>query len=154
MLSGEFFKKKDKHASAGTGWGIAGSLYDMFNGASTDVKAKQAADDKQKNDKAAAAKRDAAVEKMDDTSKQGVQTANEMALAINMFAGAVQSFSICCEHSTGVGSVGRGNREGRRLARFLNECRNSRRIPRWRKRHLGHQSLRQADQVGSGRLQG
>jgi soluble lytic murein transglycosylase-like protein len=48
---------------------------------------------KQQADKKAADQRDAAVNKLDDTSKQGIQTANEMALAINMFAGAVQSFS-------------------------------------------------------------
>ncbi|MBB4515845.1 lytic transglycosylase domain-containing protein [Paraburkholderia fungorum] len=48
---------------------------------------------KEQADKKAADQRDAAVNKLDDTSKQGIQTANEMALAINMFAGAVQSFS-------------------------------------------------------------
>ncbi|WP_025599576.1 lytic transglycosylase domain-containing protein [Burkholderia sp. WSM2230] len=48
---------------------------------------------KDQADKKAADQRDAAVNKLDDTSKQGVQTANQMALAINMFAGAVESFS-------------------------------------------------------------
>ncbi|REG57623.1 transglycosylase-like protein with SLT domain [Paraburkholderia sp. BL6669N2] len=38
-------------------------------------------------------KRDAAVDKMDAVNKQGLQTANQMNLAVNMFAGAVQSFS-------------------------------------------------------------
>ncbi|TDN69089.1 hypothetical protein [Paraburkholderia sp. BL10I2N1] len=38
-------------------------------------------------------KRDKAVDEMDSSNKQGLQTANQMALAVNMFAGAVQSFS-------------------------------------------------------------
>ncbi|MFM0695639.1 lytic transglycosylase domain-containing protein [Paraburkholderia graminis] len=56
------------------------------NRANTREQAKQEA-------KRAADGRDAAVDKMDEASKQGVQTANQMALAINMFASAVQSFS-------------------------------------------------------------
>ncbi|MFP6558891.1 lytic transglycosylase domain-containing protein [Paraburkholderia sp. B3] len=57
--------------------------------------------------------RDAAVNKMDESNKQGLQTANTMALAVNMFAGAVQSFSSAINiqqaWAAWAGEIGRAN---------------------------------------------
>jgi soluble lytic murein transglycosylase-like protein len=57
--------------------------------------------------------RDKAIDKMDQSNKQGVQTANEMSLAVNMFAGAVQSFSSAINISQAwaawAGEIGRAN---------------------------------------------
>lgn len=87
LFSGDAFKKGNKTSNV-----LDGAL-DLFGLGSTNPK-NRAEDEKKKADtKKAEDKRDAAVAKLDDTSKQGIQTANEMALAINMFAGAVQSFS-------------------------------------------------------------
>jgi hypothetical protein len=89
LFNGNYFSGK----SGGNKWGVGGALWDMIMGPSNNIKSQQDADNAQKNDKAAAEKRDDAVDKMDEANKMGLQTANEMALAVNMFSGAVQSFS-------------------------------------------------------------
>jgi soluble lytic murein transglycosylase-like protein len=53
------------------------------------TKQQEIADDKKKEQES----RDAAMDKQDQMNKQGLATANQMSLAVNMFAGAVQSFS-------------------------------------------------------------
>lgn len=74
-------------------WGIAGMLWDSLMGGA-EPKKETASKQQQKQDaKKEQDKRDAAVNKMDEANKQGIQTANQMSLAVNMFAGAVQSFS-------------------------------------------------------------
>lgn len=79
----------------GNKWGLAGMIWDNIMGmAGPDPKAKKAGDQQSKHEaKKEQDKRDAAVNKMDESNKTGVQTANQMSLAVNMFAGAVQSFS-------------------------------------------------------------
>ncbi|HEF4729999.1 lytic transglycosylase domain-containing protein [Burkholderia multivorans] len=61
----------------------------------------------------AADKRDEAVDKMDDANKQGVQTANKMALAINMFSGAVHAFTAAIDDQQAwaawAGEIGKAN---------------------------------------------
>lgn len=87
-LTGGVFGKKTAHS----GLGILGELVDMFSAPSNAAESRT--QEKSKADaKKAADKRDDAVDKMDAANKQGIQTANQMQLAVNMFAGAVQSFS-------------------------------------------------------------
>ncbi|WP_175774167.1 lytic transglycosylase domain-containing protein [Burkholderia anthina] len=82
--------------SKAPGWlGIARRLLHISDPVADEPK-KAGAADKQQQKQAAKKEqdtRDAAVDKMDESNKQGLQTANTMALAVNMFAGAVQSFS-------------------------------------------------------------
>ncbi|MCA8304180.1 transglycosylase SLT domain-containing protein [Burkholderia seminalis] len=58
-------------------------------------------------------KRDEAVDKMDAANKQGLQTANQMSLAINMFAGAVHAFSSAIDDQQAwaawAGEIGKAN---------------------------------------------
>lgn len=87
LFSGDSFKK----TAGGPKFSMLDTLLDTMglgpkDNARGGEQAKQEA-------KRAADGRDAAVDKMDEASKQGIQTANQMALAINMFASAVQSFS-------------------------------------------------------------
>lgn len=90
LFNGDYFAGK----TGGSKWGIAGDLWNSLTGPSDEQKKKQADEQKKKADaKKDQDKRDAAVEKMDSANKQGLQTANQMNLAVNMFAGAVQSFS-------------------------------------------------------------
>jgi hypothetical protein len=87
LFTGDAFKK-----GGGTNLGLLDGLMSVFGLDATKGK-KTEEDSKKQNAKAEQDKRDAAVNKLDDVSKQGIQTANQMALAINMFASAVQSFS-------------------------------------------------------------
>jgi soluble lytic murein transglycosylase-like protein len=90
LINGDYFAGKTDDNK----WGITGKFLDMILGPSSDSKKKAADEAKAKADaKKDQDKRDAAVDKMDATNKQGLQTANQMNLAVNMFAGAVQSFS-------------------------------------------------------------
>lgn len=67
-------------------------IYDA-TAAQEDHKPQKSASEKAQKEKKEQDKRDAAVDKMDEQNKTGIQTANQMNLAVNMFAGAVQSFS-------------------------------------------------------------
>ncbi|PLZ01967.1 hypothetical protein CY652_13130 [Burkholderia sp. WAC0059] len=82
--------------SKATGWlGMARRLLHISDPVADEPKKEGAADKQQAKQaqKKEQDKRDAAVDKMDESNKQGLQTANQMSLAVNMFAGAVQSFS-------------------------------------------------------------
>ena len=98
---------------SGNKWGLAGILWNDimgFGGQKGTAADKQAAkqDTKKEQDK-----RDAAVNKMDEANKQGVQTANAMSLAVNMFSGAVQAFSSAINiqqaWAAWAGEIGRAN---------------------------------------------
>ncbi|WP_333988752.1 lytic transglycosylase domain-containing protein [Burkholderia cepacia] len=58
-------------------------------------------------------KRDEAVDKMDEANKQGLKTANQMSLAINMFSGAVHAFSSAIDEQQAwaawAGEIGKAN---------------------------------------------
>lgn len=58
-------------------------------------------------------KRDESVDKMDEANKTGLQTANQMALAINMFSGAVHAFSSAIDDQQAwaawAGEIGKAN---------------------------------------------
>jgi hypothetical protein len=90
LFNGDAFKKKE-----GTDLGIIDTIMGSLGLGNVFAAKPKPVDEakKQQETKAAADKRDAAVGQLDEASKQGIQTANDMALAINMFAGAVQSFS-------------------------------------------------------------
>jgi len=90
ILSGDAFKPSDKP------WyrqGLLGMITDLA--LPPEVVEKHAPPKKDSAEKAKKEQdaRDAAVKKMDDINKEGIQTANQMSLAVNMFSGAVQSFS-------------------------------------------------------------
>jgi len=102
--------------SKATGWlGIARRLLHISDPVSDEPKKEGAADKQQTKQaqKKEQDKRDAAVDKMDESNKQGLQTANQMSLAVNMFAGAVQSFSSAINlqqaWAAWAGEIGRAN---------------------------------------------